>query len=64
MDFQGIAKDAKGKRIVIINGEMLKKGARLDALEVVEITENKAIVTIEGKRYNLNLYEIGGKSSD
>ena len=61
VDFQGIAKDAKGKKIIIINGEMLREGAKLDALTVKKIADNEAIVIIRGKDYKLTLYEEGGR---
>ena len=64
VDFQGIARDARGRRIVIINGEMLTKGSELGALKVLKITDNEAIVLIREKKYTLNLYEKGGEESD
>ncbi len=57
VDFQGIARDARGRRIVIINGEMLTRGSKLGALKVLKITDDEAIVIIREKKYTLNLYE-------
>ena len=65
VEFQGIALDAKGERIVIINGEMLKVGSELDALTVVSINEGEAVISIRDKLHNLALYEKkGGSTSD
>ncbi|MCK4463000.1 MAG: hypothetical protein KAU58_01680 [Candidatus Omnitrophica bacterium] len=57
VDFQGIARDARGRRIVIINGEMLTRGSELGALKVSKITDSEAIVIIREKEYSLKLYE-------
>lgn len=59
VDFQGIARDARGRRIVIINGEMLTRGSKLGVLKVSKITDDEAIVIIREKKYTLNLYEKG-----
>jgi hypothetical protein len=57
VDFQGIAFDAKGERIIIVNGEMLREGSELDALKVIKIKEKEATISIRDKEYRLNLQE-------
>ncbi|NQT23486.1 MAG: hypothetical protein HQ579_08655 [Candidatus Omnitrophica bacterium] len=57
VEFQGIANDSEGQSIVIINGEMLKEGAKLYALEVISISDREAVVTVGGRKYTLSLYE-------
>ena len=59
VDFQGIASDAKGRKIIIINGEMLAIGGKLDSLTVKYIGKDDALVEIRGEEYNLNFYEKG-----
>ncbi len=64
VEFQGVATNAAGERIVIINGEMLKKGSVLDSLTVIEILKNKAVISIRDREHILSLYEKGGSESE
>jgi len=57
VEFQGIARNDRGFRIVIVNGEMLEEGATLDALEVIRISDKEALVKISGREYTLNIDE-------
>jgi len=58
-NLEGIATGAQGKKIAIINGEMLKEGDKIGSLEVKKITSRMVVLAIGGKEYNLSLPEEG-----
>jgi len=54
---QGIAVGAGGKKIVILNGEMMKEGETIGHLAIKEISKNSITLTIDEAEYKLNIYE-------
>jgi len=61
LNFQGVALDSRGKKVVILNGEMLTEGTKLDALKVLKITDDEVVLLIKDKVHILKLYEKGGE---
>lgn len=60
---EGIAVGAQGKKVAMINGEMLKEGERVGNFEIKAITKSAVSLIISGKEYNLRLPEEGGAKS-
>lgn len=58
---EGIAIGAKGERIAILNGEMLKEKRKIGDLEVKKITERTVTVSIGGQDHIIKLSEEGGR---
>jgi len=61
---EGIAQDAKGKRIAIINGEIVKEGFKSGEIEIVKIERKSVAITISGKAFKIDLPEEGGPKSE
>lgn len=62
---EGIAAAAKGKKMAIINGHILKENDRVGMVEVKKITDNAVTLVIDGQTYDIKLPEKGGgKKSD
>lgn len=61
---EGIAIGAGGKRIAVINGEMLKEGDKAGDIELKKIDKKMVILAIGGKDYNIKLPEEGGAKSE
>jgi len=59
---EGIASGAGGKKVAIINGEVLKEGDTVGNLEIKKVAERTVILSVSGKDYTLTLEEGGGKS--
>jgi len=59
---EGIASGAGGKKIAIINGEVLKEGDTIGNLEIKKVAEGTVVLSVSGKDYTLTLEEGGGKS--
>ena len=57
VDLQGIAYDAKGKLVAIINGEMVRVGEGGGRLIVKDISDDSVILSIDDEEYKLNIYE-------
>ncbi len=64
VNLEGIAAGAAGTRIAILNGEMLKEGAKVGVLEVKKISEKTVTLMIGGKKYNVSLPEEGGPKGE
>ena len=54
--FQGIASDAMGRKVVIVNDEIFKIGDTAGAMLVKSISNKSVIIVIQGKEYDLLLY--------
>jgi len=62
---EGIAVGAQGKKVVMMNGEMLKENDKVGEVEVRKIEKKFVIILIGGKSYNLYLPgEEGGAKSE
>lgn len=60
---EGIAVNAKGKRVAVLNGELLKEGDGRGIIKVLKITTKSATLIVGGKEYNIMLSgEEGGTS--
>ena len=58
---EGIAGVVAGKRMAIINGELVKKGFKAGEIEVKSIAKNSVLIAISGREYTINLPEEGGQ---
>lgn len=61
---EGVAIGANGKRVAIINGEMLKENSKVGDFEVKKVEKKSVTVSIAGKIYDLVLPEEGGVKSE
>lgn len=61
---EGIAVGAQGKKVAMVNGEMLKEGEKIGSFEIKTITKTAVTFMISGKEYNLRLPEEGGAKSE
>ena len=61
---EGIAIGAKGKKTAIINGEIVKVGAKTGEVEIKSIDHKSVTLTISGKEYKVSLSEEGGPKSE
>lgn len=59
---EGIAAGSGGKRIAIINGEVLKEGERVGNLAIKNIADKTVVISVSGTDYKLSLEEGGAKS--
>jgi len=57
----GIALGAKGEAAAIINGELIKTGAKVGDITVVSITKTMVTLDIVGKVHELKLPDEGGR---
>jgi hypothetical protein len=57
---EGIAKGAGGKRVAIINGQMLKENSKIGNLEIIKVSDRSVTVLIAGTQHKLELSEEGG----
>ena len=57
VSLQGILVGANGKRIVIINGEMVNEGAKIGTMTIESIGKNEVVVKIEEEFHTIKLYE-------
>lgn len=64
LQMEGIAVGAQGKRVAIMNGEMVKENDKFGNLEIKKITKNSVDITLDGKQYTLNLPIEGGAISE
>jgi len=58
---EGFAVAPDGKRIAVINGELVRSGDRAGEFEVLEVGKKSVKVSISGKTYDLTLPEEGGR---
>ena len=64
VNLEGIAFGAKGRRSVIMNGEILKEGDKVGEVEVRKITKSTVTISIGVNEYTLNIQEPGGPKSE
>jgi hypothetical protein len=57
--FEGVATGGGGKKVAIINGEVLKKGDRVGNIEIKKITDKTVVLSVCGTDYTLTLEEGG-----
>ena len=55
--FQGLAYDAYGRRIAILNGETIAENTTVGHVTLVEIKENAIILKIDDQEHVLEIYE-------
>lgn len=53
---QGVASNAAGVQIAIINGEMIKEGEKSGRVTLKKITKEKIIILIDEESYEISLY--------
>ena len=62
---EGIAIGAQGKKVAILNAEVLKEGDKVGEVELIKIEKKSVTILIGGKSYNLYLLgEEGGAKSE
>lgn len=61
---EGIAMGESGRRIAIINGDLVKEGFKSGEVEVKKINKDSVILSISGREYPIKLSEEGGKTSE
>jgi len=57
VSLQGIVTSSDGKRAVVINGELMNEGQRVERLLVESIGDNVVMIKIDEERFYLKLYE-------
>ena len=55
--FQGLAFDATGEKVVIINGKMIKEGGGGGRLTVKKVLKDEVILSIDDEEHRLSIYE-------
>lgn len=53
----GIVSDSEGTRSIIVNGEILNEGQRVERVFVESIGDNEVVILIDEERHTLRLYE-------
>lgn len=61
---EGIAVGSQGKKMAVLNGEMVKEGDKFGDLEIKDINKKEISLTISGKPYKMNLAEEGGAEGE
>ena len=62
---EGIAIGAQGKKVAILNAEVLKEGDKVGEVELIKVEKKFVTILIGGKSYNLYLPgEEGGVNSE
>ena len=62
---EGIAIGAQGKKVAILNAEVLKEGDKVGEVELIKVEKKSVTISIGGKSYNLYLPgEEGGVKSE
>lgn len=64
VNLEGIAVGLRGKRIAVINGQLLKENEKIGNLKIIRITDKMVTLSINDKVYQLNLPEEGGAKSE
>lgn len=57
VSFQGFAVDSAGRKVVVLNGEMITEGRTIGRLTVKKILRNEVILIIDGSEHTLNIYQ-------
>ena len=57
VEFQGVATDAKGNRVAILNNEMVKEGVTVGKLTVKDISRDSVLIKIDEEEHALTIYE-------
>ncbi len=57
VSLQGIVTGPNGKRAVVINGELMNEGQKVERLLVESIGDNVVMIKIDEERFYLKLYE-------
>ena len=57
VSLQGIVTGPNGRRAVVINGELMNEGQRVERLLVESIGDNVVMIKIDEERFYLKLYE-------
>jgi hypothetical protein len=57
VSLQGIVMGPNGKRAVIVNGELMQEGQRVERLLIESISDNVVMIKIDEERFYLKLYE-------
>lgn len=60
LNLEGIAAGSGGKRMAVMNGEMLRENEKVGEIEVKKITSNTVTVLIDGNYHIVRLPEEGG----
>ncbi len=60
VNLEGIAIGAKGQRVVMINGEILKENNKVGEIEIKKIDRKAVTLLIGGKAHTIKLPEEGG----
>lgn len=58
---EGIAGETAGKRVAIINGELVKENFKSGEIQIEKIAKNSVTLTISGKEFTIKLPEEGGQ---
>lgn len=61
---EGVAVGAKGERVAILNGEMVKEKSRFGDIVIKQVLANKVLITFSGKEHIISLPEEGGTKSE
>lgn len=56
VNLQGIAVDSSGKKVAILNGEMVKEGETVGHLTVKKISKDTITIMIDEEESTLNIY--------
>ncbi|MBL7158818.1 MAG: hypothetical protein ISS91_04855 [Candidatus Omnitrophica bacterium] len=54
---QGIATNAAGQKVAIINDEMIKEGQIIGRVELKKVLSQSMVLLIDGVEYRINLYK-------
>lgn len=57
VSFQGVAVDSAGRKVVVINGEMIVEGQTIGRLTIKKILNEEVILIIDENEYTLNIYK-------
>lgn len=57
---EGIASDSKGKRMAILNGELVKQGEKVGIVEIVSVEEKSVKILLGDKEFTIKLSEEEG----
>ena len=55
---QGIACDSAGKKVALLNGEMMKEGEVIGHLTLKQISRNEIILVIDENEHKLSIYKL------
>lgn len=57
INLQGIVSGTGGKKMAVINGEIMEEGDKIDRLSVLSVSDNAVKVKIDDTEYEIKLYE-------